>query len=1100
MSNVIEYFNIGPDATRVAAITYGHSAAINFDFSFGVNKQAALSAVTRIQTPHGGTGTPLALALARTLFTEARGARSLDQGIPRVCLLITDGASNLGCPGGTGRWTPQTLSGASCAPQTIAAGVTLRGDNVNIFAIGAGAPYEPELRGVASPPVEDHLFLIDSAADIPTLVDQMAQTSCEQPARVSPCGQIVETVESGAFKYFQPLRDDRTENVVLEVTVRSGPGVSIYVSGSDPNAGPFHHDVSDNSASATKLISVRRADLSGSALYVAVRGNGVNSSTFVLDVYNDLFPGPTAVYVVLPDGTPRGQAIFEPPTPDPRIIGGRAVQYRLTAYSSAFEIDRQTGQLRTLRQLDVAVQRQYTMVLAVRAAALPGDAASCLKGAIEVRVTVDASNPTPNPTEAPTPRPTGSPMTPRPTGSPTPRPTNFVYVPPTVVTSTPTTTLFIPSIFICTEQDADDCAQGTSCIAVTAGAQCLCSNGFIGDNCNVDVCTLAPCFNGGVCTSVVGTGMITATGFSCACPAHHDEPTCIPQPPVLSDMAITVPVGAGVGTVVGTANASNKVGETIFGLAPAARRTARQTAPLVISSSTGDVAVGSAGLHEGTLVFELTARNVAGGQTSPVVTRVLVAEIVPAAELVPTPPDGSQQHTDGNTDDGEADVDSAMPIWLVGIIVAGTLMCCLMLALLLNRWMSPEHRDKVAFENPMYHSSSNSPLPELLGTPSRRLPPPVPPTGADSNALAGYGVPEQIEAVYDTAADTGGYSTAAGPVATRPVDTSSTPITAQTACHYASSAQAAPITTQAAYHHASSAQFSGPPLAAEAIKRGSVHALVASYDVAVATPVVMQLAYDQASAAPEADYDGSGSAPVYDHAAAAQLPPTSRRSSGATRNESYLAVDPTSPHGVVTNAAAAEVYELAVGGSIGGDDAALPPVPVVQRPTGHVYDLAGVNNNNNNNNNNNSQALPPLPPPGLPSSSGGAGLAHRPVDPVEHAYHVATWYDVAGPGDLDPGRGWNCVTMPKAAWMARLAGMPAGSFVVRDSGKSFAALSFVKPDNSVCHRHIVATPDGLYKLAKGGSLHIHLDALVRHYAQPGQNDLPCPLVVAESDA
>ena len=200
--------------------------------------------------------------------------------------------------------------------------------------------------------------------------------------------------------------------------------------------------------------------------------------------------------------------------------------------------------------------------------------------------------------------------------------------------------------------------------------------------------------------------------------------------------------------------------------------------------------------------------------------------------------------------------------------------------------------------------------------------------------------------------------------------------------------------------------------------------------------------------------------------------------------------------------AATGVYDLAAG--VGGGDAALAIAEgrVVQRPAGYVYDLAAMDNDD--------QDLPPLPQPGASSRSGGPGSVQRPVEHAEHAYHMATsatgvhavgqpaTYDVAGSGDS--GSDWNYITKPKAEWMARLAGMPAGSFVIRGSGKSFAALSFVRPDKSVGHRHIVATPDGLYKLAKSGSLHVHLDALVRHYAHPGQNDLPCPLLVAESDA
>jgi len=111
-------------------------------------------------------------------------------------------------------------------------------------------------------------MLLTSAADIPGLVDRMAEDSCEQPARVPPCGQIVETVDAGDFRFFHPLADGVTvtDNVVVEVTVRDGAGVSVYISGSDPNPGPYHHDLKDESADRIKTFSITPSVIAGSNL------------------------------------------------------------------------------------------------------------------------------------------------------------------------------------------------------------------------------------------------------------------------------------------------------------------------------------------------------------------------------------------------------------------------------------------------------------------------------------------------------------------------------------------------------------------------------------------------------------------------------------------------------------------------------------------------------------------------------------------------------------------------------------------------------------------------------------------------------------------
>jgi len=45
---------------------------------------------------------------------------------------------------------------------------------------------------------------------------------------------------------------------VLELTTTSGPGVSVFVHGSDPNPGPYHYDISDETDAVTKVVTAKR--------------------------------------------------------------------------------------------------------------------------------------------------------------------------------------------------------------------------------------------------------------------------------------------------------------------------------------------------------------------------------------------------------------------------------------------------------------------------------------------------------------------------------------------------------------------------------------------------------------------------------------------------------------------------------------------------------------------------------------------------------------------------------------------------------------------------------------------------------------------------
>ena len=85
--------------------------------------------------------------------------------------------------------------------------------------------------------------------------------------------------------------------------------------------------------------------------------------------------------------------------------------------------------------------------------------------------------------------------------------------------------------------------------------------------------------------------------------------------------------------------------------------------------------------------------------------------------------------------------------------------------------------------------------------------------------------------------------------------------------------------------------------------------------------------------------------------------------------------------------------------------------------------------------------------------------------------------------------------LTKEQALAKIKGRAAGSFVIRSSDKSYAALSMIKPDGSQFHQHILEVAGGL-QVKKTTSVHADLAALVLHFSSPSQSDLPCPLIGA----
>ena len=167
-ASVANFFDIGPDATRVASVSYGSSSRRDFDFNRYTDKASLVAGINSLVYKGGGTATYLALDDALAMFDSvSSGVRGITKGVPKICVVLTDGGSN-------------------SAAKTIAAGQRLKAANVNVFAIGAGNVKESELKSIASDPVSTHYFKLSSVSDIPDLVGRMASFSCNEPAVINP--------------------------------------------------------------------------------------------------------------------------------------------------------------------------------------------------------------------------------------------------------------------------------------------------------------------------------------------------------------------------------------------------------------------------------------------------------------------------------------------------------------------------------------------------------------------------------------------------------------------------------------------------------------------------------------------------------------------------------------------------------------------------------------------------------------------------------------------------------------------------------------------------------------------------------------------------
>ena len=159
--NVIQYFSISHDTTRVGFVAFSGYSHIEFDLDDYTTAESLVNRINSISYRGGSTATALALNDTAYLLNpdNNRGARPNSEGVPKVAILVTDGKSN--------RY-----------PLTYAV-PHLQGLGVQVYALGIANPDVEELQFIASDPDSEHVFLLNSYNDAAGFVDFLSIQTCD---------------------------------------------------------------------------------------------------------------------------------------------------------------------------------------------------------------------------------------------------------------------------------------------------------------------------------------------------------------------------------------------------------------------------------------------------------------------------------------------------------------------------------------------------------------------------------------------------------------------------------------------------------------------------------------------------------------------------------------------------------------------------------------------------------------------------------------------------------------------------------------------------------------------------------------------------------
>ncbi|XP_004627624.2 matrilin-3 [Octodon degus] len=182
VSRIIDTLDIGAAATRVAVVNYASTVKTEFQLQTYSDKRALKKAVARITPLSTGTMSGLAIQTAMDeAFTVEAGARGPTSNIPKVAIIVTDGR-------------PQD--------QVSEVAARARASGIELYAVGVDRADMESLKTMASKPLDEHVFYVETYGVIEKLSSRFQETFCAQDKCASGthgCQHICVNDRSGSY-------------------------------------------------------------------------------------------------------------------------------------------------------------------------------------------------------------------------------------------------------------------------------------------------------------------------------------------------------------------------------------------------------------------------------------------------------------------------------------------------------------------------------------------------------------------------------------------------------------------------------------------------------------------------------------------------------------------------------------------------------------------------------------------------------------------------------------------------------------------------------------------------------------------------------------
>ncbi|XP_067281168.1 collagen alpha-1(XIV) chain-like [Pseudorasbora parva] len=162
LKSLVRAFVVGSEHTRVGLVQYSGDPKSEWHLNTHRTNESVIDAVKNLPYKGGNTLTGLALTyILENSFKPESGSRP---DVPKIGILITDGKSQ-----------DNVLSPAQ----------RLRDAGIELFAIGIQNADENELRAIASPPEDTHMYNVANFSALSSIVKGVTRSVCERISEIS---------------------------------------------------------------------------------------------------------------------------------------------------------------------------------------------------------------------------------------------------------------------------------------------------------------------------------------------------------------------------------------------------------------------------------------------------------------------------------------------------------------------------------------------------------------------------------------------------------------------------------------------------------------------------------------------------------------------------------------------------------------------------------------------------------------------------------------------------------------------------------------------------------------------------------------------------